>query len=75
MEHKLAHYRVKTELRNRLSVSSLDALLHILLEGPEREFDFNAAVMKWSQMRKHRIIIQTCIGVHLQIYQSCLLFF
>ena len=47
--------RVKTELRNRLTVSSLDSLLRISMEGPENNFDFNAAVLKWSTIRNCRI--------------------
>ena len=43
---------VKTELRNRLTVSSLDS---ISIEGPEKDFNFNAAVLKWSCLRNHRI--------------------
>ena len=47
--------RVKSELRNRLTVSSLDILLRISMEGPEKDFDFNLAVAKWSAMRNRRI--------------------
>ena len=47
--------RVKTELRNRLTVSSLDNLLRISTEGPDKDFDFGAAVAKWSSMRNRRI--------------------
>ena len=38
--------RVKRELRNRLTVSSLDSLLCISIEGPEKDFNFSAAVLK-----------------------------
>lgn len=48
--------RVKTELQKRMSASSLDTLLRISLEGPEKKFDLNVAVAKWSQVRKHQII-------------------
>lgn len=47
--------RVKTELRSRLAVSSLDTLLRISIEGPEKDFDFNSAITKWSRMRNRRI--------------------
>ena len=47
--------RVKTGLRNRLTVSSLDTLLRILMEGPDKDFDFDLAVSKWSAMRNRRI--------------------
>ena len=43
--------RVKTERRNRLTVSSLDTLLRISMEGPEKDFDFDAAISKWSALR------------------------
>ena len=42
--------RVKTELRNRLTVSTLDNLLRIPLKGPENDFDFNAAVRRWGAL-------------------------
>ena len=32
----------RIELRNRLTVSTLENLLRISLEGPENDFDFNA---------------------------------
>ena len=48
--------RVKTELRNRLTVSSLDTLLRMSMEGPEKDFDFDAAITKWSALRNRRII-------------------
>ena len=48
--------RVKTILRNRLTVSSLDILLRISMEGPERtNFDFDRAVTLWSSKRHRRI--------------------
>ena len=47
--------RVKTDLRNRLTVSSLDTLLRISIEGPEKDFDFSAAVSRWSGLRNRRI--------------------
>ena len=48
--------RVKTELRNRLTVSSLDTLLRMSMEGLEKDFDFDAAITKWSALRNRRII-------------------
>ena len=48
--------RVKTDLRNRLTMSSLDTLLRISIEGPEqKDFDFSAAVSRWSGLRNRRI--------------------
>ena len=48
--------RVKTILRNRLTVSSLDTLLRISIEGPERtSFDFERTVTLWSSKRNRRI--------------------
>jgi hypothetical protein len=48
--------RVKTVLRNRLTVSSLDSLLRISIEGPERTyFDFERAVTLWGSKRHRRI--------------------
>ena len=48
--------RVKTQLRNRLTVSSLDTLLRISIEGPDiSQFDFSSAVTKWSSLRNRRI--------------------
>ena len=50
--------RVKTELRNRLTVSSLDRLLRISIEGPDiSQFDFFSAVTKWSSLRNRRIFM------------------
>ena len=50
--------RVKTQLRNRLSVSSLDTLLRISIEGPDiSHFDFSSAVTKWSSLRIRRIFM------------------
>ena len=36
--------RVKTKLRNRLTLCSLDNLIRISIEDPEKDFDFEAAV-------------------------------
>ena len=50
--------RVKTQLRNRLTVSSLDTLLRISIEGPDiSQFDFFSAVTKWSSLRHRRIFM------------------
>ena len=50
--------RVKTQLRNRLSVSSLDTLLRISIEGPDiSHFDFSSAVTEWSSLRNRRIFM------------------
>ena len=50
--------RVKTQLRNRLTVSSLDTLLRISIEGPDiSHFDFSSAVTKWSSLRNRRIFM------------------
>ena len=48
--------RVKTLLCNHLTVSSMDTLLRISIEGPDiSQFDFSSAVTKWSSLR-NRII-------------------
>ena len=48
--------RIKTDLRNRLTVSSLDTLIRISTEGPERaRFEFTRAVSKWASKRHRRI--------------------
>ena len=47
---------VKTKLCNRLTVSSLDTLLRISIEGPETDFDFDSAIQKWSAKQNRRII-------------------
>ena len=40
--------RVKIQLSNRLTVSSLDTLLRISIKGPDiSQFDFSSAVTKW----------------------------
>ena len=48
--------RVKTELRNRLTTSSLDQLLRISICGPDlKDYDFDQAVDEWGAMRNRRI--------------------
>ena len=43
--------RVKTELRNRMNTSTLDALMIIRIEGPPLcEFDFDTALNSWSRL-------------------------
>ncbi|XP_078607889.1 zinc finger protein 862-like [Branchiostoma floridae x Branchiostoma japonicum] len=49
--------RLKTKLRNRLSVTRLDTLLRIVINGPERrDFDFHRAFQRWAQVRNRRIL-------------------
>ena len=48
--------RVKTTLRNCLTVSSLDTLLRISMKGPEHtKFDFSRAVSMRASSRNRRI--------------------
>ena len=48
--------RVKTTLRNRMSTTTLDALLRIRIEGPDSaEFNFPAAARKWATIRNRRL--------------------
>lgn len=50
--------RTKTTLRNRLSTKSLDALLHITLNGPtRRDLEFARAVELWGKKRNRRITV------------------
>ena len=50
--------RVKTPLRNRLNTKTLDALLRIRIEGPDRsDFDFELALNNWAKLRNRRIKI------------------
>ena len=64
--------RIKTTLRNRLTVSSLDSLLRISIEGPERTlFDFQRAVTMWSSKRHRRIYLcmfSTCVCMYMYFY-------
>ena len=46
---------VKTELPNKVTVSSSDTLLQISIEGPGNDFDFDSAITKWSLIRNCRI--------------------
>lgn len=48
--------RIKTDLRNRLKTSTLEKLMFIALEGPERNhFDFAAAADRWAGLRNRRV--------------------
>ena len=48
--------RVKTDLRNRMNTSTLDALMRIRIEGPFlSEFDFYMALNSWAKLRNRRI--------------------
>ena len=48
--------RVKTDLRNRMNTSTLDALMRIRIEGPSlSEFDFDTALNSWAKLRNRRI--------------------
>ena len=50
--------RTKTTLRNRLTTKSLDALLHITLNGPGRHnFDFERAIDKWGKLKNRRLTV------------------
>ena len=50
--------RTKTILRNRLSTKSLNAILHITLNGPGRHnFDFQRAIDKWGKLRNRRLTV------------------
>lgn len=48
--------RIKTDLRNRMNTTTLDALMRICIEGPPlNEFDFDMALNSWSKLRNRRI--------------------
>lgn len=48
---------IKTCLRSRLSIKSLDRLLRISLEGPETgQFPFDRAFKKWASVKDRRIL-------------------
>ena len=48
--------RIKTDLRNRMNTTTLDALMRICIEGPPlSEFDFDMALNSWSKLRNRRI--------------------
>ena len=50
--------RTKTTLRNRLSTKSLDAILHITLNGPGRHnFNFQRAIDKWGKLMNRRLTV------------------
>ena len=50
--------KIKTQLHNRLTVSSLDTLLRISIEGSDiSQFDFSNAVTKWALLRNRRIFM------------------
>jgi hypothetical protein len=56
-ERGFSHMRlVKTYMRNRMSDSTLDALLLLAIEGPPRQdFPFDEAVTRWAGMRQRRV--------------------
>ena len=47
--------RIKTKLRNRLMVQSLDILLRISIEGPP--FDFTRALVLYKNIKQRRIFM------------------
>ena len=48
--------RIKTDLRGRLKTTTLEKLMFISLEGPDRmDFDYAAATDKWAKLRNRRI--------------------
>ncbi|XP_078614277.1 uncharacterized protein C17orf113-like [Branchiostoma floridae x Branchiostoma japonicum] len=50
--------RLKTRLRNALSVNRLDILLNIVINAPERqEFDFHRAYRVWAAVKNRRIVV------------------
>lgn len=50
--------RIKTDLRNRLSTSTLDHLMRISIEGPSvQEFDFERAANVRGRMRNRRLSV------------------
>ena len=50
--------RVKTPLRNRLKISTLDSLLRISIEGPDLEdFNFDQVLSTWTSIRNRRMSV------------------
>ena len=48
--------RVKTDLRNRMSTTTLDKLLRIRIEGPDLpQFNFKEAVKRWKDVKNRRL--------------------
>ena len=48
--------RIKTKLRNRLQIPTVDILLRISIEGPPTDqFDFSRALNQYKSSRQHRI--------------------
>ena len=51
---------IKTNLRNRMSERTLDALLKLVIEGPDLDkFPFKRAVYHWAKVHNRRIKIKT----------------
>lgn len=49
---------IKTEIRNRFTVSNVSALLMINIEGPERkDFDFQGAYQIWCAKTNRQILM------------------
>ena len=48
--------RTKSTLHNRLTTKSMDAILHIVLNGPDRHnFDYERAIDKWGKLKNRRL--------------------
>ena len=67
--------RVKTTLRNRMSTTTLDALLRIRIEGPDSaELNFPAAARKWAKIADSLtldfVLYMQHVSVCVELFQS-----